>query len=226
VRRYFRTVLREGQLPIAAAVLEHSGQFRIDERRESMSRFTSVEQIRTDPPGFVWDGRIRILAGLQVHVHDAYVAGEGVLDARIAGLRRVASLPGSPELARGQFARYAAEAPWYPTALLPSAGVSWEAVDEHTARASLSDAGATVHLSFGFGSDGLVETVRIDDRPRLVGAKLVPTGWVGRFWNYADYDGILVPQDGEVAWHPDSGPLPPYWRGHLERIRFAFHDAP
>jgi hypothetical protein len=35
---------------------------------------------------------------------------------------------------------------------------------------------------------------------------------------------MLVPLDGEVAWHPAEGPRPPYWRGTLGHIRYLFHD--
>jgi hypothetical protein len=224
VQRYLRAVLRDGQRPVVAALLEHSGRFRMDDRRPASSAFTSVEQVRTGPPGFVWDGRIRLAPGLAVHVHDAYVAGEGLLEARLAGLRVVASQRGTGDLARGQLSRFAAEAPWYPTALLPAAGVDWEPLDAHSARAVFRDGGNTVALTFHFGADGLIETVRMEDRPRQVGEVNVPTAWEGRFWNYADRDGMLVPLDGEVAWHPPSGPLPPYWRGHLEDVRYAYYD--
>ena len=45
---------------------------------------------------------------------------------------------GSDELARGEFMRWFAEAPWYPTALLPSQGVRWQAVDDTSAQATLA----------------------------------------------------------------------------------------
>lgn len=41
------------------------------------------------------------------------------------------------DLAEGEFMRFFAEAAWYPTALLPSQGVRWQAVDAHTASARL-----------------------------------------------------------------------------------------
>jgi hypothetical protein len=34
----------------------------------------------------------------------------------------------------GELSRYLAEAPWYPTALLPAAGIEWEPVDDSAAR--------------------------------------------------------------------------------------------
>jgi hypothetical protein len=67
--------------------------------------------------------------GLPVRVHDAYVAGEGVLNARVLGLVSVVDMRGTGEVAEGELMRFFAEAAWYPTALLPSQGVRWQAVD-------------------------------------------------------------------------------------------------
>jgi hypothetical protein len=54
-----------------------------------------------------------------------------------------------------------------------------------------------------------------------VGGETVPTPWRGRFWNYAERNGMLVPLDGEVAWVlPES--MQPYWRGHIVAITYEF----
>ena len=117
--------------------------------------------------------------------------------------------------------RFLAEAAWYPTALLPSQGVTWEAVDERTARATLRDRGLSVTLLFRFGEDGLISSIRAEARGRVVGGKTVPTPWEGRCWNYALRNGMRVPMDGEVAWLLPEGPKP-YWRGHLTRVEFEY----
>ena len=85
-----------------------------------------------------------MLPGLPVRVHDAYIAGEGILHASLFGLVSVANLRGTPEAAQGELLRLLAEAAWYPTALLPSQGVRWEAVDDSSAKATLKDGDSTV----------------------------------------------------------------------------------
>ena len=69
---------------------------------------------------FVWHARIQMLPGLDVRVHDAYVAGEGLLDPNILGLFTLLDMRGSGEIGRGELMRFFAEAAWYPSALLPS----------------------------------------------------------------------------------------------------------
>lgn len=139
VQRYFRTVLKDGQPIVAAASVDHVGTFNVGEASAQWKPFTSRQGVVTRRPGFVWDGRVRMLPGLAVHVHDAYVAGTGILHPALLGLFTLTDLRGSGDVAQGELMRFFAEAAWYPTALLPSQGVRWEAVDERSARATLVD---------------------------------------------------------------------------------------
>jgi hypothetical protein len=221
VQRYLRAVLRDGQPIVAAVSVEHTGTFNGSEATPQWKSFTSTQRVITQRPGFDWDARIAMMPGVPVRVHDAYIAGEGSLHAAVFGLVPVAKLRGTPELARGELMRFLAEATWYPTSLLPSPGIHWQAADDHSARATLEDGGATVTLLFRFGEDGLIDTVRAEARSRLVGATAVPTPWQGRFWSYAIRDGMLVPLDGEVAWMLSEGARP-YWRGQITRVTYEF----
>jgi hypothetical protein len=223
VQRYFRTVLRDGQPIVAAVSVEHTGTFNSSEAAAQWKPFTSTQRVIARRPGFDWDARIAMMPGVPVRVHDAYIAGRGTLHAAVFGLVSVVSVHDTPELARGELMRFLAEAAWYPTSLLPSQGVHWEAADDHSARATLEDGDVTVTLLFRFGEDGLIDTGRAEARGRLVGATAVPTPWQGRFWNYAIRDGMRVPLDGEVAWMLPEGPKP-YWRGQITTVSYEFSE--
>jgi len=217
VQRYFRTALKDGQPMIAAVSVDHQGSFAMGP--DAWKPFTSNQRVVTQRPGFDWDASIRMLPGVAVRVHDAYVAGEGLLHAAVLGLVTVQKLQGAGEIARGELMRYLAEAAWYPTALLPSQGVRWEAIDDRSAHATLADGGVTLTLTFRFGADGLIETVRAEDRGRTVDGRVVPTPWQGRYWQYVERAGMRVPLQGEVAWLLPEGPAP-YWRGTIEAATY------
>jgi hypothetical protein len=221
VQRYFRTVLNEGQPLIAAASVAHIGTFNMSQTGEQWQPFTSTQRVVTRRPGFVWDARIRLAPGVNVFVLDAYVKSEGILTARLLGLLTVMDQSSTPELAQGEMMRFFAEAVWYPTALLPSQGVVWEAVDDSQARATLSDGPITVTLLFHFDAQGLVDTVSAAGRYRELAGTQVSTAWEGRFWDYQRRDGMLVPLAGEVAWQLEEGPKP-YWRGRIERVEYEY----
>ena len=221
VQRYFRTVLPDGTPIVAAAELSQEGRFDMGEVSPQWKPFVAQQRVVTRRPGFVWDARIGIVPGVRVHVHDAYLAGEGLLHAAISGLFTVAEQRDAGELARGELMRYLAETPWYPTALLPSQGVRWEPIDERRARATLGDGALQVSLDFSFDAQGLVERVSAAGRGRREGGALVPRPWEGRWSDYQLHDGLLVPMAAEVAWllPTAQGGRKVYWRGRVTELR-------
>jgi len=221
VQRYFQAVLTAGQPVIAAAHLVHEGTFNNSANRVRWNGFSSTQLVIANRPGFDWDARIQMGPGVAVLVHDAYVNGEGMLRAAVFGVFTVASMRGTPEMARGELMRFLAEATWYPTRLLPGHGMSWEAIDDSTALATLHDGDSSASLDFHFDERGLVDAVSARARDRTVGNRLVPTPWRGRFWNYVLHNGVRIPLDGEVEWILPGGPLP-YWRGHLRDVTYEY----
>jgi len=221
VQRYFRAALRDAQPLVAAVHMDHSGTFNMSEAGEQWKPFTSTQRVVTRRPGFDWDGRIALFPGLPVRVHDAYVAGEGILHATLLGIVTLADMRGTPDLAQGELMRYLAEAAWYPTALLPSQGVRWQAADETSAKATLRDGDIAVTLLFRFDKDGLIASVRAEARGRTVQGKVVPTPWEGRWRNYEAREGMRVPLEGEVAWLLPGG-AKPYWRGRIRQLSYEF----
>jgi len=221
VQRYFRTVLKEGQPMVSGVRVQHRGTFNMGETSEQWKPFTSDQRVITRRPGFDWDGRVAVMPGLTVRVHDAYVAGEGILHAALLGLFSVVNLRGTREVAEGELMRFFAEAAWYPTALLPSQGVRWDEVDIRSARATLVDGSVAVTMLFSFNENGTIDTVRAEARGRTVGDQIIPTPWQGRFWNYQQRGGMQVPLDGEVAWLLADG-AKPYWRGRITEIAYEF----
>ncbi len=224
VKRYFRSVLKDGQLIISAATVEHVGTFNLKPIDEQWKPFTSTQRVHTHRPGFVWNARIAMAPGIAVYVHDAYVGGEGILNPAILGLYSLSGQIDARDLAEGEFMRFFAETAWYPTALLPSQGVQWEAVDAHSATATLVDEKVRVTMLVSFNQAGLIESVRVEARAAMVGNTVVPTPWEGRWSNYQERDGMLVPLTAEASWlHPDG--RKPYWRGTITSITYEFSTS-
>ena len=223
VQRFFRMAVKEGQLLVAAVHVRHRGTFNIGETADQWKTFTSDQMILAQRPGFDWDGRIAMMPGMAGRVHDAYIAGEGLLHASLLGLFTLANVRGTTAMAEGELMRFFAEAAWYPTVLLPSQGVRWQPLDDRSALATVADGAISVTLRFTFGDSGLIESVRAEARGRMVNGEIVPTPWEGRFWNYIEHDGMRIPVDGEVAWLLHDGARP-YWRGHITEISHQYAD--
>jgi hypothetical protein len=214
VQRYFRATLKDGQPIITAATIELRGSFNLSPTGERWKPFTSMQRAVTNRPGFVWDGHVALAPGIAVHVHDAYIAGVGILKPSVMGLYALADVHGAGEIARDELMRYFAEAAWYPTALLPSQGVRWEAVDDRSAKATLIDGALSVTMLVAFDSAGMIESSRFEARG---GNKLGPTPWEGRWYDYQERNGMQLPMTGEAAWLPALG-RKPYFRGTVTSL--------
>lgn len=221
VQRFFRAVLTDGQAIVGAATIGMTGTFNLSATGEQWRPFTSRQRVTTHRPGFVWDARIAMLPGLVVRVVDSYVLGNGLLRASIQGLVGMADQQGGGDIARGEFMRYFAEAAWYPTALLPSQGVRWEAVDERSANATLVDGPIALTLLFRFDDAGLIESFRAEARGGMVGKVMVQAPWEGHFSDYRVQDGMSVPFAGEVAWMRTEGRRT-YFKGVVTQLRHEF----
>ena len=218
VQRFFRTVIKDGQAIVAAVKLSQQGLFNMSETENKWSPFTATQFVITQRLGFDWDARIQMAPGVNAFVHDTYLLGEGSLHASLLGLFTVAKIPSTPEANQGELLRFFAEAPWYPTALLPSQGVRWEAINDTSARATLTDGATTVSVVFQFNAEGTIDTFRTEARYR---DKLTAMPWGGRFGEYSVRNGMLIPLEGEVGWeYPEGTRL--YFKGRTTEISYEF----
>jgi len=224
VERYFRAVLTDGQPIVSAVTVEHTGTFNLKQPGEQWKPFTSRQRVVTRRPGFVWNARIAVVPGLNVFVHDAYVDGEGILNPAILGLLSLADPVEAGVLAQGEFVRFFAETAWYPTALLPSQGVHWDAVDDHSAKATLADGKISVTMLVNFNGADLIESVRVAARAAMVGIAIVMMPWEGRMSNYQMRNGMYVPLTCEAAWLRPEGRAP-YWRGTISSLNYEFYKS-
>lgn len=216
VERYFRYVLKEGQLLVRSARIIQAGGFR---RGNRWSQFKAEQYFSAQPPGFVWDAVISMAPLLKVRVRDAYLEGHGSMQAKVLGLVSVVDESGKAELNAGALQRYLAEAVWFPTALLPGGSVKWSAIDDHRALATLTDSGTTVSLEFHFNDIGEITGVFTPGRNRDADGKYVLTPWKGNFGRYKEIEGMRIPMEGEVEWQLPGGSFP-YWKGRIVEVKY------
>ncbi|HLM67534.1 MAG TPA: DUF6544 family protein [Longimicrobium sp.] len=218
VSRYFDFSLPRGRQRITAARVDWVGEFQM-RPAAGWVPFTAVQYFVSGPPGFVWDAKIRMMPLVEVYVRDVYRNGRGTMLGRIGGLVPVVDEGGTPEIAQSALARWLGEAVWLPTALRSGAGVAWEAVDDSTAIASVTDGRVSASATFHFGSNGEIRRMTAL-RYRDVEGKAVLTRFEGRYWDYARRNGVMVPLHAEVAWLLPEGRFP-YWRGSPAEIQYG-----
>ena len=114
------------------------------------------------------------------------------MTASVLGVYTLVDQHAIPELNSGALQRFLGEAVWFPTALLPSDGVTWSPRDDRSAVATLRDSGTEVSMVFEVDPDGLVLSIH-GDRFKESGGSYSLQPWQVRCDEYRDRDGMLIP---------------------------------
>ena len=217
VARFFRRTLPQGQRPIRTLRLRQEGEFFMN---GSWRPLRAEQVFSAAPPAFMWDARISMAPLIPVYVRDSYVGGRASMRASVLAVYPVVNQAGDAGLNAGALIRYLGEASWFPTRLLPGNGLTWEAVDDNTARATLVDGATTVSLRFTFDGTGDLVEIYSPDRLREVSGAYVPTPWRVRALGHEVHDGLRLMSPAVVEWMLPEGPLP-YWRARITHAHFG-----
>ena len=106
VQRYFRAVLKNGQPIVSAVTIDMAGTIDMSAPAEQWKSFTSIQSVVNasagSRPGFIWDAKIAMLPGIEVHVDASYIAGKGLLRAAMLGLFTVADMGGGGAISKAR----------------------------------------------------------------------------------------------------------------------------
>jgi hypothetical protein len=200
VARY-RELAVGDRAPVGTLRMRHGGTFCTSTTAKPVP-IRGTQLFTADPPGFVWIGHIRMAPGVWVNARDMSVAGEGSMRVLLDDTVTIADARG-PEIDQGAALRLLAEMAWYPTSLFDERSVTWSAIDEVHARATLRIRGREVSGVFEFGPDGLplgMTAERFTDKGEL-------RPWGGTYRDWRTVSGMRVPFEADVTWQLESGPF-------------------
>jgi len=221
VRRWLNGAGVVGKAIPAAVQLRQEGEIRLGPGPSWMS-FTADQHYTIDPVGFIWRVSAIAAPGIFIRGVDSLREGHGAMQMKPLALFAVVDASG-PTLDQGSGLRYLQETVWFPFAAL-SRHIVWEAIDDSSARATLSLDGLEVSGTFYFDSDGRVidfEALRYrDEQPQ-------PTmrTWRTPLGEHATFGGILVPTAGEGVWSLDNGDFT-YIRLRVLELKYDAVGAP
>jgi hypothetical protein len=202
VRRWLRWAGVVGRQRPTTVRLRQGGRFRLAANRPWLP-FTAAEYFTTDPPGFVWTTTMRLAPMLKIVGRDRYMAGHGSIAMRLLGLLPVADAAGA-QLDQGALLRYLNETMWFPAGVtMPY--IAWEAVDDRSARATMSYGGLAATATFYFDEHGRPVDV-VADRFDLAHGRL--ERWSTPLRAYGEFAGVRMPTEGEGVWRYDGGDFP------------------
>lgn len=168
----------------------------------------AAEQYFTvDEPAFLWSARVTMAGVLPLVGRDRYQRGAGHMLIKAVGLYAVADA-GGDKINQGSLLRYLGETVWFPSAAL-SPAITWAALDESRARATLRHGGRSVSADFTFDERG--RFTRLSAERYLGGGEDAQLErWEITASQWRTFEGVEVPAAGEVVWRLASGDFPCY----------------
>ncbi len=203
-RRYLEHAGVMGQPWIDTVRVKYEGAFRLAADRPWMP--IRAEQVyTTDPPGFHWKARLKMLGLWVVSGSDTYKAGHGHMFGKVAGLFTIFDARGE-ELDQGTMTRYLNEMTWFPVALL-SDYVTLQAVDDHSFDVTFTDHGKSVSARFFVDEVGRL-TNFVTKRYRESKGTYTLDTWTTPMTEYGRLAGLNLPVRGQAVWKLPTGDLP------------------
>lgn len=220
VARYFRRALKDGQPCVQRARYRQRGQLRLGAERRRWMAFEAEQLVVPPTHGFLWNARVAALPLLHVRVLEGYVNGVGSGRVSLLSAFAIGQQQRADEMNAGALHHYLADAVWYPTALLPGAGVQWSAIDDRRALATLTDGGTTVSLEFRFSESGDVSGVFTPGRWGRVDGVFRRAPWEGHFSRYEERAGMRVPLESEAGWFVQDQ-WHAVWQGRMQDVAYV-----
>ncbi|MGA9531572.1 MAG: DUF6544 family protein [Anaerolineales bacterium] len=163
------------------------------------------------------------MLGIPVIGRDLYAEGQGEMVMRPLGLVPVVDLKGEELAASGLVTIFNDMCLLSPSTLLDSR-VSWEPLDDQSARASLTDHGRTVAATLSFNEDGDLAEFTTEDRFMESEGGFVRVPWSTPVSQYRQIGDQRVPTYGKGVWHLADGVFE-YAEFHLQSLAINVTDA-
>lgn len=121
---------------------------------------------------------------------------------KMLGIRTIGDVRGD-EMDYSSLVRYLNEMMWFPTAFLED-NIRWEAIDNSSARVTITDGGLSASAVMRFDEEGALTTFT-GERYHEVGGEYVKDTWETPMTRYGEFNGLRLPVEGEAVWRMSSG---------------------
>lgn len=162
---------------------------------------SAIQYTTIDNPAFIWSVDVKMNSLLSFQGRDKYDGGKGEMLIKLHSLFNVVHERGE-KLDEGTLQRYLGEMVWFPSLAL-SPYITWEQIDEHTAKATMTFKGTSGSGTFYFNPDGdVTKFSALRYKGNEPGAKRHE--WEINITDYKVFEGIKVPAKMTSTWKLDD----------------------
>jgi hypothetical protein len=190
-----------GKRPIKIARVNQSGMMKLAEDKSWMD-YIATQVFTADQPGFLWRVKVKMNPLLTFSGKDTLINEKGNMLIKVLGVIPVVDESGE-EIDQGSMIRYLAEMIWLPTAAL-SDNMTWESIDELSARGILTIGEKQVSADFHFNGKGEIVEIFADRMMDQSGSYSLEK-WHIKIDAYDEWGGFRVPSEARVMWELEEG---------------------
>lgn len=183
--------------------LEQDAQMLMTPDQKNWSHASAVQYFTTEPPAFNWSVNTKMQGGIPVVGRDKFENGKGEMIIKMCSLIPVVNVKNNKKVDQASLQRYLAETVWFPSAAL-NKYIKWEAIDDFTARATMTYKGTQGSGVFHFDKNGQFKkfvAMRYKDVEENSGLQR----WTVTATKTEVKNGIMIPVELNAAWNLDEG---------------------
>lgn len=217
VQRYFAFAFPNGIPDVQLVRLTAEGQFR--RPRTDDFKFTTSEQvIAVSEPALMFSATTPIIPGVWARAYDYFANGEMEMKAKILSTLTVVDERETPALNVISLRRWLLESALFPTALLPGGPVTWEPIDETSARAIVAANGLQSSMVVHFGKAGAITHMVAEEDGDLTSPYHGSGEHVSRT-DYREVQGVMIPHAFVISRMADDK-IYPFFDARLTSLIF------
>jgi len=186
-----------GKPVIQSAYIKQNAQMKMNPEQKDWKSAKAEQYTVMDVPAFIWTVNMEMAPLIKVKGRDKFVDGKGEMLIKINSLINIVNEKGE-RMDEGTLQRYLGELVWFPSLAL-SPYITWEAMDDYSAKATMKYKGTTGSGTFYFNEKGdFIKFEALRFKGNKEDAKRYP--WVLTVDDYAVFEGIKVPSKMKATW--------------------------
>lgn len=197
VQRWMEASGMLGKPMIHAAYVQQKANMKMKPEQEDWKYAEAQQYVTMEEPAFIWTGKMKMGSLISIRGRDKFVDGKGEMLIRMNSLINVVNEKG-PRMDEGTLQRYLGELVWFPSLAL-SPYITWEAIDDTSAKATMHYMGTTGSGTFYYDEQGdFIRFVALRYMENKDDAIRYP--WVLTVDAYAEFEGIRIPSEMKATW--------------------------
>ncbi|PID62597.1 MAG: hypothetical protein CR986_01085 [Ignavibacteriae bacterium] len=183
--------------------LEQKAFMKMSHEQKDWSEAKAIQYFTTESPALIWKVKMNMAAGLNVVGRDKFLNGKGSMLIKLLGIVPLVDSKNNTKLNEGSLQRYLAEIVWFPTAAA-SDYISWQAIDDTTAKATITVKETSASGIFHFNKDSSFNSFTT---MRYFGGEenSEKKEWIVSAEDYKIFNGIKIPYKVKAVWKLETG---------------------